>query len=119
MVLKLFVIFRLVQNYLVWRVLKDRTDYMSSELRATVLPYAEAAFGTTSEPARWDLCSFETNYKFPMPTCSLFVQEVFSETNKIVVNVVFMMIQKQASEPFLKIFQAHMQHVQDCLRMSL
>ena len=74
---------------MVWRVLKDRSDYMSSELRATRLPYTEATSGTTSESARWITCSDETNDKFPMPTSSLFVAEVFPEANKLAVGFIF------------------------------
>nr|XP_002125559.4 neprilysin-like isoform X1 [Ciona intestinalis] len=74
--------FELVQNYLVWRVVKGRTSYLSSTLRATRDPYTQATSGTTSEPARWRTCSDSSNSNFPMPVGSLFVQDSFPEENK-------------------------------------
>ncbi|XP_078484764.1 membrane metallo-endopeptidase-like 1 [Ciona intestinalis] len=96
--------FELVQNYLVWRVVKDRTSYLSSTLRATRDPYTQATPGTTSylsstlratrdpytqatsgttcEPERWRTCSDSSTSKFPMPVGSLFVQDSFPEENK-------------------------------------
>ena len=62
---------------------------MSAELRATRLPYTEATSGTTAESARWITCSDETNNNFPMPTSSLFVDEVFPEENKLAVRISF------------------------------
>ncbi|XP_076804428.1 membrane metallo-endopeptidase-like 1 isoform X1 [Clavelina lepadiformis] len=74
----------LVQNYLVWRVLKDRVSYMSADLRETRAPYTEAVSGTTSEEARWLTCSDTTEGYFEMPVGSLFVEEAFPEKNKAV-----------------------------------
>uniref|UniRef100_H2ZBI7 Neprilysin n=1 Tax=Ciona savignyi TaxID=51511 RepID=H2ZBI7_CIOSA len=74
--------YRLLQNYLVWRVVKDRTSYMGADLRATRAPYTEATSGTTSEQARWRTCSDTTNSNFPMPVGSLFVQDSFPAENK-------------------------------------
>nr|XP_039251017.1 neprilysin-like isoform X1 [Styela clava] len=72
----------LIQNYMVWMVLKGRVSYLGKEYRDTQAPYRLAVSGTSAEKARWQTCSDNSNSRFPMPVGALFVQEKFAEENK-------------------------------------
>ncbi|XP_076804422.1 membrane metallo-endopeptidase-like 1 isoform X2 [Clavelina lepadiformis] len=81
--------YELIQNYLIWSVLQARVIYMSSDLRETRKPFKDTLYGVSAEPARWKVCTYDTEKYFHMPVASLFVSEAFSENNKNMVEQMF------------------------------
>ncbi|CAK8698583.1 unnamed protein product [Clavelina lepadiformis] len=79
----------LIHNYLIWSVLQARVIYMSSDLRETRQPFKDTLYGVSAEPARWKVCTYDTEKYFHMPVATLFLSEAFSENNKNMVEQMF------------------------------
>lgn len=84
----------LIQNYIVWMVLRGRVSYLGKDYRDTQAPYRLAVSGTSQEQARWKTCSDDTNGNFLMPVGALFVKEAFPEENKDVTETMVENIRK-------------------------
>ncbi|OXA51530.1 Membrane metallo-endopeptidase-like 1 [Folsomia candida] len=73
---------RVVQNYVVWRVLMEFTAYLVDKFQDTKIEFRQVLMGVTSERHRWHQCVEWTNKKLGMALGALFIRDNFDPTAK-------------------------------------
>ena len=75
-------VFRVIANYLMWRVVLRFSPYLSFKFREVFKNYRQSISGTTAEDPRWQDCLGVVDGSFGMPFGLLFVDETFEGESK-------------------------------------
>ncbi|CAL8073379.1 unnamed protein product [Orchesella dallaii] len=73
---------RIVQNYVIWRVLMELTSHLIDKFQETKIEFRQVLMGVTSERERWHQCVEWTNKKVGMALGALFIKENFDPKAK-------------------------------------
>ncbi|XP_030748632.1 neprilysin-4-like isoform X2 [Sitophilus oryzae] len=84
---------RVIQNYLLWRFVRHRTQNLDYRFMESVQKFYHALFGREKQPPRWQFCVLQTNTNMGMALGSLFIRHYFdknskSDTTKITENLI-------------------------------
>lgn len=84
--------FRILANYMMWRVVHNYIGELSDDFQKILLDYKKAKAGTREEEPQWQQCLTSTSGAFGMPLGLLYINEKFSGENKAKVRVFYVII---------------------------
>ncbi|XP_053378992.1 neprilysin-like [Mercenaria mercenaria] len=77
---------RVVANYLVWFIIKNRASNLDSRFTDLITEYNKVLYGTTSSSERWKECVYLTESYFGMAVGHMFVKTKFDNSSKTAVH---------------------------------
>ncbi|KAK6640361.1 hypothetical protein RUM44_012054 [Polyplax serrata] len=73
---------RTVANYLMWRFMRHRVNYLGKEFQDAKQDFYLVLYGRKKAPPRWTSCVSHVNSNMGMALGSMFVQRYFDESSK-------------------------------------
>ena len=74
--------FRLLSNYVVWQMIRDKISLLSSEFRKARAWFNEKVSGVTKTEDRWRTCTSVTNSNMGVPIGTKYVRSYFNEETR-------------------------------------
>lgn len=84
-VLLILIYFRVLANYLIWRVVSYMIPYSIDELIDIQQRFHSTLVGSTQIPPRWEKCLIRTKERLPYSIAALYVRKYFNEESKTIV----------------------------------
>ena len=72
--------FRLLSNYVVWQMIRDKISFLSSPFREARAHFNERITGVKDIDPRWRTCTGVTNDNMGVPIGSLYVKKFFDQS---------------------------------------
>uniref|UniRef100_A0A4Y0BJM9 Neprilysin, neutral endopeptidase 2 n=1 Tax=Anopheles funestus TaxID=62324 RepID=A0A4Y0BJM9_ANOFN len=73
---------RVMANYVMWRITRPSSSFLTEKLRKRQLQYHTALAGTQEEEPRWKECVEIISEKFPISVGALYIRKYFREDSK-------------------------------------
>lgn len=72
--------FRLLSNYVVWQMIRDKVSLLSSPFRMARAKFNERISGVKDTDPRWRTCTGITNDNMGVPIGSLYIKSFFDQS---------------------------------------
>ena len=76
----LVIIARLLSNYVVWQMIRDKISLLSSPFRKARAQFNERITGVKDTDPRWRTCTGITNDNMGVPIGSLYIKKFFDQS---------------------------------------
>lgn len=75
-----FLFSRLLSNYVVWQMIRDKISLLSAPFREARANFNERITGVKDTDPRWSTCTGITNDNMGVPIGSLYIQKFFDQS---------------------------------------